>query len=330
MEIVRDNEGVPSSLDLAERIGGEICRLGPISFARFMELALYDPSFGYYRKDPHPFGRGGDFYTAEQLQPVFGELMESFVTQVADGTYSDFSVCEVGSGLGDMSQALARWNYRGCDFDDRPLPSQMHGLVLANEFFDALPVHLLRRREEAWCELRVAAANGRFEFISNPLLSPELAEYAKTYGQSVPAGGLLEVNLGADQWLRAIAGFLRSGYLLVIDYGYQVRELVRFPYGSLMSYRKHQAVEDVLANPGQQDITSHVNLTALTDSALRSGFEFVVSQSFASWVLSIWPEGELSRRWQSADARWRLQWKQLVYGMGESFQILLLRKPPAK
>src|SRR5271170_2623228 len=142
-----------------------------------MELALYDPSSGYYRKDPHPFGRNGDFYTAEQLQPVFGELMESFVTQIAEGAHSDFSVCEVGSGRGEMSQALARWNYRGCDFDQGPLPGQMHGLVLANEFFDALPVHLLRRLAAAWCELRVVAANGRFEFTTDPQLSPELAEY---------------------------------------------------------------------------------------------------------------------------------------------------------
>ena len=97
-----------------------------------------------------------------------------------------------------------------------------------------------------------------------------------------------------------------------------------------MSYRKHQAVEDVLANPGCQDITAHVNLTSLTDSALRSGFEFVARQSFASWALSIWSEEELTRRWQSADARWRLQWKQLVYGMGDSFHVLLFRKPTAK
>jgi SAM-dependent MidA family methyltransferase len=321
---------VPSHSDLAERITAEIQRLGPISFARFMELALYDPSSGYYRKDPQPFGRDGDFYTAEQLQPVFGELMESFVAQLAQDAHSDFCVCEVGSGRGELSQALARWNYRGHDFGHGELPSQMRGLVLANEFFDALPVHLLRRCGSTWHELCVVAANGRFEFITGSPLSPQLAVYAEIYGQSVPDGGLLEANLVAEHWLLNIATFLQAGFLLVIDYGYQVRELPRFPFGSLMSYRKHQAVEDVLADPGRQDITAHVNLTALTDSALRSGFEFVVRQSFTSWALSIWSEEELTRRWQSADARWRLQWKQLVYGMGDSFHVLLFRKPPAK
>ena len=330
MEVVQDNEGVPSRPDLAERITGEICRLGPISFARFMELALYDLSSGYYRKDPHPFGRSGDFYTAEQLQPVFGELMESFVARLAEDARSDFSVREIGSGRGEMSRALASWHYRGYDFGRGELPSQMHGLVLANEFFDALPVHLLRRRGASWCELRVAAPNGRFEFTPSPLLSPSLTEYAGIYGQSVPEGGLLEVSLAADHWIASIAGFLRSGYLVVIDYGYDVRELPRFPYGSLMSYRNHHAIEDILANPGHQDITAHVNLTALTDSALQWGFEFVVRQSFASWALSIWGEEEFTRRWQSAEARWRLQWKQLVYGMGDSFHVVLFRKPPAK
>jgi len=330
MELVRDNEGVPSHSDLAKRITSEIHRLGPISFARFMELALYDPSSGYYRRDPHPFGRSGDFYTAEQLQPVFGELMESFVAQLAQDAHSDFSVCEVGAGRGEMSHALAGWNYRGHDFGLGELPGHMQGLVLANEFFDALPVHLLRRCGPAWCELRAMAANGGFEFTTSPLHSSQLLEYAEIYGQAVPEGGLFEVNLVAEQWVASIATFLRSGFLLVIDYGYQVRELPRFPFGSLMSYRKHQAVEDVLADPGSQDITSHVNLTALTDSALRSGFELVVCQSFASWALSIWGEEELTSRWQSADARWRLQWKQLVYGMGDSFHVLLFRKLPAK
>jgi SAM-dependent MidA family methyltransferase len=328
MELVQDNEGVPSQSDLAERITNEIHRLGPISFARFMELALYDPSSGYYRKAPQPFGRGGDFYTAEQLQPVFGELMASFVAQLE--TDSDFSVFEVGSGRGEMSQALALRKYRDYDFGRGELPSQMEGLVLANEFFDALPVHLLRRCGPAWRELCVVAANARFEFATSPRLLPPLAKYAEIYGQSVPDGGLLEVNLAAEHWLARIATFLSSGFLLVIDYGYQVRELARFPFGSLMSYRKHQAVEDVLADPGRQDITAHVNLTALTDSALRSGFELVARQSFASWALSIWGEEELTRRWHSADAHWRLQWKQLVYGMGDSFHVMLLRKPSAK
>src|SRR5271157_3351428 len=134
MELVLDNEGVASLPDLAERIASEIQRLGPISFARFMELALYDPSSGYYRRDPHPFGRDGDFYTAEQLQPVFGELMESFVAQLAKDAHSEFSVCEVGSGRGEMSQTLAHWNYRGYEFGRGELPSRMQGLVLANEF----------------------------------------------------------------------------------------------------------------------------------------------------------------------------------------------------
>ncbi len=330
MELVRDNEGVPGHSDLAERIAAEIRGLGPISLARFMELALYDPSSGYYRKEPHPFGRSGDFYTAEQLQPVFGELMASFVAQLAPNGPAGFSVCEVGSGRGEMSHALAPWNYRGYDFGRGELPRQMHGLVLANEFFDALPVHLLRRCGAAWGELRVAAANGRFEFTTSPLVSPQMAEYAEIYGQSIPDGGLLEVNVAAEHWVASIAAFLQSGFLLVIDYGYQTRELPRFPFGSLMSYRKHQAVEDVLADPGCQDVTAHVNLTALTDSALRSGFELVVRQSFASWATSIWPEEELTRRWQKADVRWRLQWKQLIYGMGDSFHVLLFRKPSPK
>lgn len=322
---------MPSASSLNERIIEEINRSGgPISFARFMEVALYDPAAGYYRKDPQPFGRSGDFYTAEQLQPVFGELMESFVAQIAQGEDSDFSVCEVGAGRREMAPALSRWNYRGYDLGSGDLPSQVRGLVLANEFFDALPVHVLRRHAGTWLELGVQAVNGRFEFTTTPLLSAPLGEYAQIYGQSIPEGGLLEVNLEASAWLSRIAESLHSGYLLVIDYGYQARELPRFPHGTLMSYRKHRASEDVLENPGRQDITAHVNLTALTSETLRLGFEIVSHQSLAAWALSTWNEDELTKRWQVADSRWRLQWKQIVYGMGESFHVLLFRKPAPK
>ena len=139
----------PATPDLVERITGEIHQLGPIPFARFMELALYDPTFGYYRKDPQPFGLSGDFYTAEQLQPVFGELMESFIARLAVKMQARglLRVSRSAPVAREMAPALSRWNYRGYDLDGGELPSQMHGLVLANEFFDALAGALLRRRQ---------------------------------------------------------------------------------------------------------------------------------------------------------------------------------------
>jgi len=142
----------------------------------------------------------------------------------------------------------------------------------------------------------------------------------------MPEGGELEAALAIPAWLRRIASTLSDGYLVVIDYGYNDRELLRFPAGTLLSYRKHQAVSNVLAGPGSQDITAHVNFTWLSKCAAAAGFELERSESLGSWLLAIWGEEELARRWAHSDQRWRLQWKQLVFGMGETFRVLQFRR----
>ena len=109
---------------------------GPITFARYMELALYHPVHGYYRTGRDVFGTRGDFYTAEQLQPCFGELLSSFISNVEEQEARDaFSVLELGAGRGELRAPLSRWRYRGCDWQGDPLPASVTGVVLANEFF---------------------------------------------------------------------------------------------------------------------------------------------------------------------------------------------------
>ncbi len=325
--MIRHNVGVGSSLTAV--IEEEIDRRGSITFARYMELALYYPQLGYYRREKgEVFGTRGDFYTSGQLQPVWGELLSSFVGQLhhASGASAQFGVLDLGAGQQDLRTALDRWNYRAFDWDTGAIPETFSGLVLANEFFDALPVHLVRRREAGWHEVVVKAIDGQFAFAELDEVSPAVLKYAECYGHQIPEGGLLEVCLTAAEWIARIGRLLTSGDVLVIDYGYESRELARFSEGTLLAYRKHAATGDLLSSPGTGDITAHVNFSYLRDLALDAGLEIIGESLLAGWALHVWDEQELGKRWKMADERWRLQWKQLMFGMGPTFSVLHLRK----
>jgi SAM-dependent MidA family methyltransferase len=304
---------------------------GSITFAQFMDYALYHPEHGFYRSGREVFGREGDFFTAEQLQPVFGELLRTFVGDLARSSgIPSFQVVELGSGRADLADSLKKWNYQAVDFvpgfsEDPELPATISGLVLANEFFDALPVRLLRRNAESWSELVVSLDDhGQFCFVP-AVAQAELLEYAREYGDEIPIGGLLEMNEGISPWCRRIGDSLSSGFLLVIDYGYEPRELRRFPSGSLLSYDHHQVGTSVLNRPGEQDITAHVNFAHLVIAARSEGLEFLGKQTLAAWALSVWPEKMFARLFKTRPT-WLPKWKQLVLGMGESFHVLLFRK----
>jgi SAM-dependent MidA family methyltransferase len=167
---------------------------------------------------------------------------------------------------------------------------------------------------------------GEFVYVQSGDVGADLLEYATRYGRNVEAGGILEVSLAAQKWVRCLSAMLKKGRVLIIDYGYEMSEVRRFPSGSLMSYRRHHTDAAVLRAPGTKDITAHVNFTALGDAAVREGFADERTWSLSAWCTSIWGEEELGRRWEQADMRWRLQWKQIVFGLGQTFRVLELHK----
>ena len=132
---------------LAELLRDEIRRGGPVSFRRFMDAALYHPEFGYYRRPRDPFGKHGDFFTASQLQPVFGVLVAARIRQLheEDGAPENFTVVELGAGRGEMAAALSAWKYAAVESGEGALPERFRGVVFSNEFFDALPVEVDRK-----------------------------------------------------------------------------------------------------------------------------------------------------------------------------------------
>ncbi len=309
----------------------EIAACGPIPFRRFMEVALYDPEHGYYRQQRDPFGRRGDYFTAAQLQPVFGMLIAARVRALWRdmGCPEDFCVVELGPGRGEMAPAFLDFRYVAVEFGGS-WPERFCGVVFANEFFDALPVDLAVWRRGSFRELRVEYRGGRFEWTAGPPLAGEAAAYAGQYGLFRQEGWILEIPLEALRWIEEIARRLERGFLFLVDYGYTARELARFPEGTLMSYRRHSALADVLARPGEQDISAHVCFTALEDRARACGFRRVTFQSLAQTLLDAGRPDEfasvLSDSTPAGRLRRRLQLKTLLYGMGESFRTLLLAK----
>jgi SAM-dependent MidA family methyltransferase len=125
-------------------------------------------------------------------------------------------------------------------------------------------------------------------------------------------------------WLDTLARRLDDARVLVIDYGYSAAELARFPSGTLLSYRKHTTRSDVLQAPGECDITCHVNFSELLRIAEANGFSAMFDGTLRNWALAMWEEERFNKRWTAADGRWKLQWKQLVFGMGETFRVVLL------
>jgi SAM-dependent MidA family methyltransferase len=277
---------------LEERLRDEIRRRGPMSFRQFMEAALYDREYGYYRRGRDPFGRQGDFYTAEQVQPVFGRLVAARVRQLYRemGSPADFTVVELGAGRREMAPAFAEWLYIPVESAGEiaaaaALPKRFRGVCFSNEFFDALPVEVVRTSGAGIRQWLVGWEGERLVWTEGGAASEEVEEYARRY---LPPDfeGIAEVNLEALDWLQRIAGRLEAGYILTIDYGYTRTEAARFPRGTLMSYRRHTALENVLQDPGEQDITAHVCFTALVDRGARLGLQNVGFETLAQMLLT--------------------------------------------
>jgi SAM-dependent MidA family methyltransferase len=317
---------------LGELLAEEIRRAGPIPFRRFMDAALYHPQHGYYRRARDPFGKAGDFFTAEQIQPVFGILMAARIRQLYKemGEPRDFTVVELGAGRREMAEAFSEWRYVAVDMGSGALPERFVGVVFSNEFFDALPVDVAVYRDGAFRERRVGFADGRFHWSAGGAAPPEVERWLRAWSAPPEEGRWYEASLDASRWVERIAGAVQEGYALTIDYGYTRAESARFPSGTLMSYRRHTAREDVLEDPGERDLTAHVNFTALEETGTAHGLITERWETLARTLLAAGEPDQFAAALASDDPREnlrrRMQLKTLLFGMGETFRVLLQRR----
>ena len=318
---------------LEDIILAEIRAAGPLPFHRFMELALYHPGRGYYRSGRDPFGKAGDFYTNAQLQPVFGRLIAQQLDRwrLQLGAQDQFTVLELGAGRGETGAEVRRcmpdvkWLAleRGDAWPDR----RVTGAVFCNEFFDALPVDVVQRLDGKWVEWHVGLSGGRLawqrvEAIGDRPGIPRVHE-----------GQRIETCERQVRAVRRIARALERGWVLAIDYGYtrdEVERGGRFPDGSLMSYTAHRADPDVLAEPGGRDITAHVNFSALEDAGRDAGLEVLSLKTQQAFLLEAGEPDSFAYALAAATAQreteLRMQLKSLLFGLGETFRVLVMRK----
>lgn len=307
---------------LVERIRAEIAGGGPMTFARFMELALYDPEGGYYRSAAARPGREGDFLTAPEAHPIFGRLVARQLDEAWDvlGRPDPFVVREHGAGAGALAASVLtglvaeasalleaiRWQpvevdgrrveaFRARlaaaghdrvveDPDERPVT----GVVLANEVLDALPVHRVGVRDGRLLERYVTLEDGAFADAWAEPSTPDLAARLADEGVTLVEGQSAEIALGLPAWVAAAAAGLGRGLLLLIDYGAPAAELydpVRRRFGTLRAYVRHHVHDDVHRHVGRQDLTAHVDVTAVEAAAHAAGLETIGITTQAEFLI---------------------------------------------
>jgi len=408
-----------SNSDLQQLISERIQREGPISFAEYMRMALYEPGYGYYMTGAAKMGWEADYFTSTDVSSLFANCMgrQLFAMWAKLKRPGHFIVLEQGAGRGHLAEDVRLWaqkeapefyevlDYRTEDirggedatasdeFDQsktvrystqdetgnitsryptqgdprvptphnttpaptrgaRSLEWETPSVVLSNELIDAFPVHIVEKRGERLYEVFVdVQQNGRFCEVLDEPSTPEVAGYLDMYKipwRAFEDGWRGEINLDALRWIQRTTGLIRHGFILTIDYGDKAKALYTAwrKRGTLLCYFKHQANERPLLHPGEQDITAHVNFSALIDEGRRLGMRLHTFTTQRHWLQGMGIEEELEQRHvnefaeaETARATDRgqvalLKWRDLRQraavltdpdGMGD-FKVLILRR----
>jgi SAM-dependent MidA family methyltransferase len=295
-----DSSALAASRALLDRIASDLAAHGNwIPFARYMDIALYEPELGYYRGGNPLFGATGDFVTAPELSPLFARAL---ARQVAELLEPGAAVLEFGAGSGALADELLRALAElGCGepayliLETSPglrtrqrerlgtrarwitqLPQGFRGVMLANEVVDAMPVHALAWTRNGIFERGVCANEGELAWCERPAQGEALSS-ALAIDVALPPSGRYEseLSLAARAWMRTVAESLERGALIVIDYGFPQHEYyhAQRSTGTLMCHYRHRAHGDPFYLPGLQDITAHVDFSALAHSTSDAGLE---------------------------------------------------------
>ncbi|MDC1311043.1 SAM-dependent methyltransferase [Burkholderiales bacterium] len=275
-----------------------------LDFASFMHHALFDPQYGYYMRDTYKFGSRGDFITAPEVSDLFGRTIARQCAQILQ--MSGGSILELGGGSGVLgSDILLELDRMDCSLDEYLLfepsaalterqkerigrltpnikskvrwvsefPKNFNGIILANEVFDALPVHLLSLNADGWQERGVALDNESLTWQDRPIQDERLHHVID--GLDVNTPYVTEVCLAADSLINELSQSLNSGAILAFDYGYEHCNYYHPDRrdGTLSCHYQHKVDSDPLERPGHKDITAHVDFSRLAHAAHDVGLE---------------------------------------------------------
>jgi SAM-dependent MidA family methyltransferase len=353
---------------------------GPLTVAAFMELALYHPQSGYYASAARRSGRTGDFFTSVDVGPLFGTLLAMQVQEMAGFARLDderaFDLVEAGAGnarlSADILGALASRapelyaNTRlhlveasGAARAAQPamlgnhairlvgssaqLPAAFSGVLIANELLDAFPVHQVVARGGRLREVYVRVdRSGRLFLREGDLSTPALAAYFDRLGITLEEGWRAEVNLQAVDWVREAVQRLQRGFIILLDYGHEARDLysVSHSAGTLTTFSRHQASsgdDGWLQDPGSQDITAHVDFTSIREAAEAEGATVIGLLDQTYFLMGLLTAGRAGVHavpdvFVAGDRQERLALKTLLMpgGLGSTMKVLILGKGVGK
>ena len=357
---------------LVKIIQNEIKNTGPIPFVRFMELCLYHPEFGYYCSPRDKIGLHADYDTSPSIHPIFATLLGKQILQMILAIQCEdekITLFEFGAGEGTLCHGIldtlqkeapdifSRVIYiiieKSPSFQARQkkrllplypntvlwkdkIPKGRIGIVLSNEFVDALPVHRMRGEKEIYVDWQGRAADcGFFLELLNPSSSPALLSYLDDLDLKLDKDFNYEINLAGLDWMREVGQSLKKGFVLTIDYGYPAHQLYHpsRQQGTFLCYYKHTVCEDPYQHIGQQDMTSHIDFTALTKVGEEAGLKVLGFTDQTHFLMGLGIAQEMQtaadKMEKSDDAQKDfLAMKELMapHKMGKTFKVLIQEK----
>ena len=349
---------------------------GPMSFERYMELCLYHPELGYYMQARERTGVQGDYFTSADLHPVFARLVARQAAEMWEilKRPTRFSWVEMGAGRGWFAADFLRWvKATRPDFNEtleyvvvEPGPRQralaldritrelgaqciraigsleelepVTGCFFSNELVDAFPVSIVTRAGGRLKEVYVEAHGESLRETLGPITDSAVAAFVARYANQLEEGHRVEVNRRATLWLNAVTEKLMRGFVVTIDYGGLAESLYTTarPRGTHMAFRGHKTTEDFYDAPGDQDLTAHVNFSALIDSGKEAGLTCVGLTTQERFLMALGEANEFADLYDPGQTeeeklQARLKLKRLVFpggpegspGMGSVFNVLI-------
>jgi SAM-dependent MidA family methyltransferase len=356
----------------------EILKSGEISFARFMELALYCPETGYYETNKDNVGRAGDFITSVSAGSLFGELLAfQFAEWLEELKIQNekLTIIEAGAHDGKLARDILNWlrthrpelfsgieywilepslnrqawqretleafpNVRWHNSQLSTFNPQLTGIIFGNELLDAFPVRRFGwdARGKNWFEWGVALAGEKFGWTKIPIphsalgtprseLPASILHLPSSLLEVLPDGYTVETSPAAEDWWRGAAGILTRGKLLAIDYGFTAEEQFSPSRlnGTLRAYHRHHVSDDLLADPGEQDLTAHVNFSAIQKAGEAAGLATDLFSTQPQFLTRILQKAVAGKSFADWDARRARQFQTLTHPehLGRAFRVLV-------
>lgn len=278
-----------------------------ISYADYMNAALYHPNLGYYMKEQPKIGRQGDFITTSNISDVYGRLMAKWFFFISEKMDLPPVFCEIGAGTGRFAHAfIQEWSesintplqylivetspyHRKLQREllaGFPFVRQIgslteakgfHGVIYSNELFDALPVHVIEKRNGGIFEVMIGLKNGGLCETKVPLSNPAILAFLQETRLELKEKQRIEVPLAMAEMIAEISNCLETGLVVTADYGYTNEEWMtpQRAKGSLRGFYQHRMIDDVLNNPGEMDITTHIHFDYFKIKGQEAGLEWV-------------------------------------------------------